>query len=104
MCGYDKVLGSWSAIFQNTQSIRFDLADLAIAIRGETAVVTNVENIHSDAGGQTYLSTAVATNVYRFREGQWKLMLHHASPVVHHGFNEMLEGEEEADEEADGHA
>jgi ketosteroid isomerase-like protein len=53
-------------------------------VNGDVAVVTCEENILADISAQDGLvgGTAVATNVFRRRDGRWRLWIHHASPVA----------------------
>jgi ketosteroid isomerase-like protein len=87
--GREQVLRSWSVIMANTAYIQFVLTDVAVDVAGDVAVVTCGENVLTDlptidddgtpglAGGR-----AVATNVFRRSAGQWRLWVHHASPVL----------------------
>ncbi len=83
IAGPESILASWEAIFANTDSIRFDITDLEIEVLGDLAWVSNVEKIHSVVGAETYVAEAVATNLFSRASGEWKLILHHASPVSH---------------------
>lgn len=91
--GRDAVLRSWSMIMANTAYIQFVLTDVVLRVAGDTAVVTCGENMLTDlpadpdalpgeelfgmAGGR-----AVATNVFRRTGEGWRMLLHHASPVL----------------------
>jgi ketosteroid isomerase-like protein len=73
----------------NTAYIQFVLTDVRVRVTGDVAVVTCGENMltgmpatESDpvpglAGGR-----AVATNVFRRSDSGWRLLVHHASPVL----------------------
>lgn len=80
--GRERVLDSWRVIFGATDAIRFELADLAVEVHGEVACVTCVERIVATAGGLEQHGEAVATNLFVRDGGQWRMVLHHASPVV----------------------
>ena len=75
------VLRSWSAVMAGTEYVQFFLTDVEVVVRGETAVVTCVENVLTSAdvgdGAQ-----AVATNVFVRRPSGWRLQVHHGSPVL----------------------
>jgi uncharacterized protein (TIGR02246 family) len=77
------VLRSWALIMANTSYIQFFLTDVTASVRGDLAVVTCTENIltavEDDDSGD---SRAVATNVFRRRDGRWRLWVHHGSPVL----------------------
>lgn len=81
LVGRDKVMASWEAIFRNTTRIRFDVSDVAVEIIGECAWVTAVEVIDMEAGGGAMRSRAVATNLFLRRDAEYRMVLHHASPV-----------------------
>jgi ketosteroid isomerase-like protein len=88
--GWAKVAGSWDAIFRNTGYIQFVLTDEEVVVSGDTAWVTLDENIlqsqdevAGSAGDLAQLSgaRATATNVF-VRDGEeWRMVLHHSSPV-----------------------
>lgn len=87
--GRGAVLRSWSVIMANTSYIQFVLTDVRVRVTGDVAVVTCGENMltglpvtESDptpglAGGR-----AVATNVFQRSDTGWRLLVHHASPVL----------------------
>jgi len=89
--GWARVVGSWEAIFANTEYIQFVLTDEVVVVVGDVAWVSLDENIlqstGSPAGGATDtddLSGAriAATNVYVRSEESWRMLLHHGSPVA----------------------
>lgn len=81
LAGRTKVLGSWGVIFDSTDAIRFELSDVQVQVRGHTAWVTLVERIFTEFEGEELEAAATATNLF-VREGDdWRLVLHHASPL-----------------------
>jgi ketosteroid isomerase-like protein len=88
--GFEKVLGSWRAIFANTPYIQFFLTDETVTVDGDVAWVTLYENIlqevpgSGDAGQAPELgdSRVAATNVFRRSGGRWRMVVHHGSPVA----------------------
>ncbi|MBK8179419.1 MAG: nuclear transport factor 2 family protein [Planctomycetes bacterium] len=92
LVGRERVLGSWAAIFRATESIAFELEDLTIEIVGDLAWVSAVERIRAGPGASARsvdprpAGEAVATNLFVRRDGAWKLVLHHASPVARRFF------------------
>lgn len=81
---------SWAVIMANTPYIQFILTDVKVTVVGDVASVTCTENVLSAdaetptegfAGGK-----AVSTNVFRripgSGRGDWRLWIHHASPVL----------------------
>jgi len=89
--GWQKVFGSWEAIFRNTSFIQFVLTDEQVVVCGATAWVTLDENIlqaqgSPDEGGAADTaelsgSRVAATNVFVHDGARWRLVLHHGSPV-----------------------
>lgn len=83
--GRKAVLRSWAAMLAGTPYLQFVLTDVAAEVYGGAGVVSCTENLLSAADGmpETMFSggRAVATNVFRFEDGRWRLWVHHASPV-----------------------
>lgn len=69
---------SWRRIFAGPGRNQFILTDEAVAIDGDLAWVTLDENL-VDSGST---GTVAATNVFARRDGGWKLVVHHGSPVL----------------------
>lgn len=80
--GRRSVLRSWSAIMAGTDSLHVLLTDVTVAVEGDIAVVTCTENVLSDVRSTGSVGAAVATNLFRRREGGWRLQVHHASPLL----------------------
>jgi ketosteroid isomerase-like protein len=99
LTGRSEVLRSYALIMANTEYIQFFLTDVAVSVRGDTAVVTCTENILSggpaeESGelGPLVGQLVVATNVFARTPDGWRLWSHHGSPV-------LAETDEEEDEE-----
>jgi ketosteroid isomerase-like protein len=88
--GWARVAGSWDAIFGNTAFFQFLLSDEQVSVEGDLAWVTVDENIlqagGSREGGEDLAellgSRVAAVNVYARRDGRWRMVLHHGSPVI----------------------
>ena len=83
--GRGPVLRSWAAVMVASEYVQFFLTDVTVDVGGDTAVVTCTENVLTGVDGDETSFRAgrsVATNVFRRRSGGWKLVLHHASPVL----------------------
>jgi hypothetical protein len=86
------VAGSWDAIFRNTGYIQFVLTDELVTVVGDTAWITLDENILQSASSDD-LSGSKATTINVFVRGHvsdagddnWKMVVHHASPVSAEG-------------------
>jgi hypothetical protein len=53
------------------------------------ALANNVERLHIGLESGTVISEAAATNVYVRREEEWRMILHHASPIARRFFEEQ---------------
>jgi ketosteroid isomerase-like protein len=82
LSGFARVMDSWGAIFENTQWIRFELADLDVRVVGGIAWVTNVERMRMREEGGERTAEALATNLFIVRDDAWRMVLHHASPIA----------------------
>lgn len=82
--GAGPVHRSWAAIFTATDYLQFIVTDVRAS--PDTGVVSCVENILTDQGDESGrgfgAGRAVATNVFAWRDGRWRMTVHHASPVL----------------------
>ena len=60
--------------------MRVDVTEVAIEVHGNVAWVTCLENITTSVGDQMHRARAYATNIFVYEDGQWLLVVHHASP------------------------
>jgi ketosteroid isomerase-like protein len=89
LSGWGRVAGSWDAIFRHTPYIQFVLTDERVDVAGDTAWVTLDENIlqagapENGSDEQAPLSGArvAATNVFVRDGAEWRMVMHHGSPV-----------------------
>ncbi|MDL4813802.1 nuclear transport factor 2 family protein [Actinomadura opuntiae] len=84
--GRDEVLRSWALIMANTTYIQFVLTDVETDVYGDHAVVTCKENVltadEDTEAGFLAGGSIVATKLFVRVDGQWRLLLHHGSPVL----------------------
>ncbi|HET6625167.1 MAG TPA: nuclear transport factor 2 family protein [Nocardioidaceae bacterium] len=83
---------SWALIMANTPYIQFFLTDVQVSVLGDVASVTCTENVLT-ADEMTEAESfngakAVATNVFVRTGEDWRLWIHHASPVLSGGNHE----------------
>ncbi|TDC81491.1 nuclear transport factor 2 family protein [Actinomadura sp. 7K507] len=92
--GREEVLRSWALIMANTTYIQFVLTDIETDVYGDHAVVTCKENVltadEDTEAGFLAGGSIVATNVFVRSDGEWRLLLHHGSPVLN-----VVDAEEE---------
>jgi ketosteroid isomerase-like protein len=81
LVGWDYVQESWQRIFENTRRMQVGISDLSVRVEAGTAWVNCVEEVTSsfDTGFST--ARVQATNIYVKRNGAWRLVHHHASPI-----------------------
>jgi len=81
--GWPRVRRAWAAVFASTSYIQFIVTNLEVAEHGDVGVVSCVENVLAgEASDHLHGGTAVATNVFVRREGRWRMLAHHASPML----------------------
>jgi len=75
--GWASIVSSFATLFHSPQSLQFLLTDAVATIDGELAWVTVDENLLGDQGG----TTVAALNVFARAGDQWRMVVHHGSPV-----------------------
>lgn len=79
--GADAVLASWAEIFHNSQPPLIAHRVIQASADHHLAVHTVEEKVSSGSRGRQAL--ILATNVYRYIDGSWRMLAHHASlPLV----------------------
>ncbi len=75
--GRELVMESWAGIFRGPQRLQFILTDEQVTVAGDSAWVVLDENLlDGPAAG-----VVAAINVFARVDGQWRLVVHHGSPV-----------------------
>jgi ketosteroid isomerase-like protein len=90
--GWQDVRDGWEAILANTRYIEFEVADVRVDVLDPLAWVTCVERITTAARGESQMAEVAATNIFVLDGTGWRMVLHHASPVIRPG---PTEGEAE---------
>ena len=82
--GVDAVLRSWALVMANADDMQFIVTDVESVVQDEMATVSCTEIIIRPGGGPDPFTSshAVATNGFIRVGGQWRMWLHHASPVM----------------------
>ena len=76
--GWASVSASWFALFGGPQELQFILTNEAVGLEGDTAWVSNDENLLGGAVG----GTVAALNVFVFDGERWRMVAHHGSGVA----------------------
>jgi ketosteroid isomerase-like protein len=79
--GWPAIQESWARIFQHQGALPVQVSEPLVHWRGDMAWVTCYENVSLQAEGAVQISQMVATNVFERVEGQWRMVIHHASPA-----------------------
>ncbi len=90
--GWTEIKASWTAIFENTGFMRFELSDVKAVLREDSAWISCMENIYTVAEGKTFHSQVAAVNLFMKIEGQWKMSAHHASAISNETIEEFDQG------------
>lgn len=78
LCGWSDVHRSWAAIFGAGGNPQIILTDERVTRRGDVGWVSATENML--AGGNTAVATAI--NVFTHDGERWRMIVHHASPIL----------------------
>jgi ketosteroid isomerase-like protein len=81
LLGWEEVRGRWSRIFASAKRVRIALSSVWIRVEGDTGWVACTEHITTAFADGFDEATVQATNIFIFRDGQWLLAAHHASPL-----------------------
>lgn len=81
LVGFDTVRDSWAQIFAGGTRLRVATVD-ACTFEGPSIVVQSVIEMVSAQGGQGDPTPISATNVFELTEDGWRLVIHHASPLI----------------------
>jgi ketosteroid isomerase-like protein len=76
--GWHRVLQSWQLIFDAGGNPQVIVTDVQVTRRGSLAWVTATENMLSDG----HAGAATALNVFEHDGQRWKMVVHHAAPVL----------------------
>lgn len=76
--GWPEVWASWEAILSSGGNPQIIITEEHVTRRGDVAWVTATENMIS--GGHT--GAAVALNVFEHDGDRWRMVVHHAAPVL----------------------
>ncbi|MGD9600391.1 MAG: nuclear transport factor 2 family protein [Gammaproteobacteria bacterium] len=80
LTGPAAIRASWMELFRAQLPRRFEIERVNVVRAGGLAVHTVYETITLPLQRQRF-SPLLATNVYRESRGEWRMVLHHASPV-----------------------
>lgn len=79
--GFDAIIDSWEKIFVGSENLEIKLSDIKMTGSGGMIWVSCQENLFAMSMSGVQVSKVHATNLFEKVEGQWKMVLHHASSV-----------------------
>lgn len=82
LSGWADIEHSWVGIFEHTTYMQIVPSEVNAQLHGEVGWISCFENIYSFVGVERMLGQVVATNIFKWTEDGWKLVLHHGSPVL----------------------
>jgi len=82
LVGWEEVRKSWARIFSNTQRMQVEVSSVLVRIEGNVAWIACTERVTSLFETGFDEAAVQATNVFLLREGAWRLVAHHASPLA----------------------
>ena len=81
LTGFKNIMTSWQKIFAAAQDLEIKLSNINVTTSENLAWVTCQENLFSIVSSGVQLSKVHSTNLFKKKNGAWKMILHHASPV-----------------------
>ena len=81
LIGFENIMTSWQIIFAAAQDLEIKLSHVDVTASENIAWVTCQENLFSIVSSGVQLSKVHSTNLFKMMNGEWKMILHHASPV-----------------------
>ena len=81
LIGFENIMTSWQKIFAAAQDLEIKLSHVDVTASENIAWVTRQENLFSIVSSGVQLSKVHSTNLFKMMNGEWKMILHHASPV-----------------------
>ena len=79
--GWDNIRETWKSIFDSGELLGVEASDIDIELVGNVAWITCIEKVSHRAGDKIYESLAQATNMFERHKGDWRMVLHHSSPI-----------------------
>lgn len=78
---WDEVRDGWALLFTGASTVMVAATDVKVHLVGDIAWVSCTERLASTIDGRMTTSAAHATNIFVRHDGDWRMVLHHASPV-----------------------
>ncbi|MEK9628365.1 MAG: nuclear transport factor 2 family protein [Nitrospinota bacterium] len=79
--GFEPIMSSWEGIFKNSGNMNIEASDVSVIASEDLAWVSCVEKLYKIATHGVLASKVFSTNLFQLDEGNWKMVMHHASPM-----------------------
>jgi ketosteroid isomerase-like protein len=79
--GWEEVQESWANIFRSTSFMRVTVSRPLVYVFGDAAWVACIENVTATFEGGFATAITEATYIFARRNGEWRMVHHHAAPV-----------------------
>ncbi|HLH76739.1 MAG TPA: nuclear transport factor 2 family protein [Candidatus Binataceae bacterium] len=82
LLGWGPIMNSWEGIFASAFEVKVEVTEVQLTLDGGLAVIVVEETLTQRDYDGVSRATVLATNVFQLVGAQWKLILHHGSPVA----------------------
>ncbi len=79
--GFEPIMESWQGIFKNSGNMDIQASDVTVIASENLAWVSCVEKLYTIAAHGVLASKVFSTNLFQLNDGDWKMIMHHASPL-----------------------
>ena len=80
--GFEPIMKSWEGIFKNSGNMNIEASDVSVIASEGLAWVSCVEKLYTIATHGVLASEVFSTNLFKLDGGNWKMVMHHASPMA----------------------
>ena len=81
LSGFEPIMESWKGIFKNSGNMDIQISDVTVTASECLAWVSCVEKLYTIASNGVLASKVFSTNLFQLNEGNWKMIMHHASSM-----------------------
>lgn len=79
--GWESIKESWRDIFESGGLNQVVVSEVFVDVIGRSAWVNCIEKIDYLIDDKLIVTMAQSTNIFELIDGEWKMVLHHASPM-----------------------
>lgn len=79
--GWDNIREAWRRIFENTNVLEVAIDQVSVQVQGTVAWLNCVAQVSSASEQRVDSALVCTSNLFVLHEGEWRLVLHHASPL-----------------------